>query len=258
MFDSVMKINNLSISFNRYQSLFGKGYLTAVECVNLEIKKNSIVAIVGASGSGKSLVAHYLMGILPINAKTTGTVSFLDEKLDKKRIEKCRGKEICFIPQSISYLDPILKIKKQLTTENKTNEELKALLNMLDLSPDVLNLYPYQLSGGMARRVLFATALINDAKLIIADEPTPGMDLRGANQALSILKNKVKEQNASMLFITHDIDLALSFADELVFFNEGRTVDSITPKEFNEGPNKNWNTFTQKMWHALPQNGFCS
>ncbi len=256
MNDIILTVSHLTVSFTRYQSSLVQNEAATVKDVSLQIKKGQIVAVVGASGAGKSLLAHSILGILPKNASVTGDECYFNEVLTNEKKEKYRGGEIALIPQSVSYLDPILKVKKQLSFHHSSKKELLKTLEKLGLKPSVLELYPYQLSGGMARRVLFATALFNHPKLIVADEPTPGMDLTQAIAALSILKEEVKKEQSGLLLITHDIDLALSFADEIVFFEDGKTIDCLTPEDFKNGPKETWQDFTKKMWHALPQNGF--
>lgn len=256
MTDLVLDVKHLQVAFKRYHSTLEQLGTATVKDVTLQVKKQSIVAIVGASGAGKSILAHAILGILPKNAEVTGEISFLGETLSANRKAQLRGKEISLIPQSIRYLDPILKIKDQLAVTSFPKKKLIEVVEDLQLDASILECYPYQLSGGMARRVLFATAVLTHPKLIVADEPTPGMGLKQAVHALAILKQRVKEEGTAVLLITHDIDLALNFADEIVFFEDGKTIDRLTPKEFIAGPTKDWQSFTEKMWHALPQNGF--
>lgn len=251
-----LEVKDFSVQFNCYETSFNKNLLQPVNNVNLSVDEGEIVAIVGASGSGKSLLAHGLLGILPHNAQVNGEIIYNNEPLTAQRQTSIRGREICLIPQSIDYLDPLLKIKKQISISKLNERALVELLKRLGLEQAVLELYPHQLSGGMARRILFSTAVLTSAKLIVADEPTPGMHLQQAVAALSILKELVKNEGRSVLLITHDIDLALAFSDKVIFFYEGTTIDTMNPKMFMAGPTENWHPFTKKMWHALPQNGF--
>lgn len=256
MVDELLSVKNLSVDFERYGTTFGKSRVMTVENVDLTIKRGEIVAVVGASGSGKSLLAHSILGILPKNAQIGGEIFFKGDLLTPMRQKQTRGREICLIPQSINYLDPVLKIKKQLLLNRFTYKDVLDALEKLDLEESVLELYPHQLSGGMARRILFATALLTQAELIVADEPTPGMHLKQAISALSLLKQMACEEGKAVILITHDIDLAVEFADRITFFYEGKTIESMTPQAFQKGPTDNWNPFTKKMWRALPQNEF--
>lgn len=256
MKNNLLEVKDFSVHFDYYETSFNKNVLLPVNKVNLSIGEGEIVAIVGASGSGKSLLAHGLFDILPPNAQIDGEIIYKNEPLTAQRKKRIRGQEICLIPQSIDYLDPLLKIKKQLSISKLDEERLFELLGELGLEQEVLELYPYQLSGGMARRILFSTAVLTSAKLIVADEPTPGMHLQQAVAALSILKELVKNEGRSVLLITHDIDLALEFSDKVIFFYKGTTIDAMKPQTFADGPTADWHPFTKKMWQALPQNGF--
>ena len=116
-------------------------------------------------------------------------------------------------------------------------------------------LYPFQLSGGMARRVLFSTAVITDASLIIADEPTPGMDVKSAVEALQLLR-ELADAGKGVLLITHDIDLAVEVADTVAVFYEGRTIDMIPAASFRGDSSDLRHPYTRALYHALPQNDF--
>lgn len=116
-------------------------------------------------------------------------------------------------------------------------------------------LYPFQLSGGMARRVLFSTAVITDASLIIADEPTPGMDVKSAVEALQLLR-ELADAGKGVLLITHDIDLAVEVADNVAVFYEGRTVDMASAAAFHGDGAELVHPYTKALYHALPQNDF--
>jgi peptide/nickel transport system ATP-binding protein len=116
-------------------------------------------------------------------------------------------------------------------------------------------LYPFQLSGGMARRVLVSTALITDAEIIIADEPTPGMSLDQALEALQMFREMANAGKAVIL-ITHDIDLAFEFADRVAVFYAGTTVETAPSSDFRTGPDALRHPYSKALWRALPQNGF--
>lgn len=105
--NTLLDVRHLSVSFESYDAKLQKVIFTAVKDMSLTLEKGKILAIVGSSGSGKSLLAHAVMGILPDNAKTGGTFYYKGEKLTKKKIEEIRGKKMAFIPQSISFLDPL-------------------------------------------------------------------------------------------------------------------------------------------------------
>lgn len=253
--DTLLELKNLTISFSDNLT-FNQKTTTVVKNINFKVEKKSIVAIVGASGAGKSLLAHAILGILPKNAICTGEIIFQDKVLSNQDFNKYRGQEFSLIPQSVNYLDPLLKIKKQLGLKPEYIERAKKLMNDLGLEEDVLELYPRELSGGMARRVLFALSLASESEIILADEPTPGMQASQAVKALSILKEQVINQKKSVILITHDLDLALEFADQIVFLNQGQVINTMSPAQFNLGPDIWWNDFTKQMYHAMPQHEF--
>lgn len=176
--NTLLDVRHLSVSFESYDAKLQKVIFTAVKDMSLTLEKGKILAIVGSSGSGKSLLAHAVMGILPDNAKTGGTFYYKGEKLTKKKIEEIRGKKMAFIPQSISFLDPLMPVGEQVQgIQGKAVRELQEkLFKHFHLKEGTDKLYPFQLSGGMARRILLSTALVGNSELIIADEPTPGLD----------------------------------------------------------------------------------
>ena len=113
--EPILKIEHLSVYFNQYEQglhAFGfqKRQLAAVKDLSLEIEPGQIVAVVGASGSGKSLLAHSILGILPYNSHMAGEIQYNGEPLTKKRVKKLRGKEIFLIPQGVTYLDQLIKV----------------------------------------------------------------------------------------------------------------------------------------------------
>ena len=162
------------------------------------------------------------------------------------------------MPQSIAYLDPLMKVGKQVTGGDRGKEaeiSKKEIFKRFHLDEKIEKYYPFQLSGGMARRVLVSTAVISDASLIIADEPTPGLDLEMALEALKVFRELADEGKAVVL-ITHDIDLAFHIADRIAVFYAGTTVEMAKAEDFLEGAGKLRHPYSKALWQALPQNGF--
>lgn len=216
-----------------------------------------ILAIVGSSGSGKSLLAHAVMDILPDNAKSKGDIFYKKTKLDSQSIVELRGKEIVFIPQSVAFLDPLMEVGKQvcgIMGDAVKNLQEKAFEHF-NLKKAVEKYYPFQLSGGMARRVLLSTAMVTDADLIIADEPTPGLDLSMAIEALKDFR-ELANQGKGVVLITHDIDLAINIADKIAIFYDGRVVETAETKYFKENGDGLKHPYSKALFQALPQNGF--
>jgi peptide/nickel transport system ATP-binding protein len=229
--------------------------------LSIEAYKGEILAVVGSSGSGKSLLAHAILGILPSNAKFGGKMEFNGRKLTQEIKEEIRGKEIALIPQSITYLDPLMKISNQVIgcVEGKDESLMKKLqrdiFRKYDLKPDVEEMLPHELSGGMTRRVLVSTAVMSSAKLIIADEPTPGLDEKTLNETLSYFKD-MANRGCAVILITHDIDAALKISDKIAVFYAGTVLEVANVEDFkNDGENLR-HPYTRALWNALPQNKF--
>ena len=233
--------------------------LEVITNLDIDLYEGEILAVVGSSGSGKSLLAHAILGILPDNATTEGNIIYKGKSLSLKDKEKLRGREIVFIPQSVNFLDPLMKVSKQvkISIENKeeANKRQRKIFNKYGLDKKVDNLYPFELSGGMARKVLLSTALVSDCKVIIADEPTPGLDEKSLNEALKDFRN-IADSGCAILMITHDIEAALKIADKIAVFYAGTTLEIANVNDF-KGDGKNLrHPYSKALFNALPQNGF--
>lgn len=253
----LLEIENLCLSFRRYDKGVVQKELQVISDLHLQIKRGEIVAVVGSSGSGKSLLVSAVLGILPQNSKLQGRMYYKGQILTPKTQEQLRGQEIAYVPQSVSYLDPLMKVGAQVEGHKKPRpvEKRKDLFQRLQLPRKTERMYPFQLSGGMARRVLVSTALLTEAELILADEPTPGMSLEQALEALKILR-EMAEAGRGVLLITHDLDLALSFAHRIAVFYAGTTVETALVSDFKKGEEWLRHPYSKALWKALPQNGF--
>lgn len=255
--ESLLEIHDLSVSFRMYDHALEQHDLQVISDLHLTVRPGEVVAIAGSSGSGKSLLASAILGILPGNATVHGHLHYKGSQLTPARQAQLRGTEIALVPQSIAYLDPLMKVGKQADGHRKPRptEKRRKLFARLGLPEKTEQLYPFQLSGGMARRVLVSTALITDAQLIIADEPTPGMSLDQAMEALKLFRT-LADEGRGVILITHDIDLAFAFADRVAVFYAGTTVEIAPAADFRTGPEALRHPYSQALWRALPQNGF--
>ena len=255
--ETLLEIHDLSVSFRMYDGALEQKELQVISDLHLTVRPGEIVAVAGSSGSGKSLLASAILGILPGNATLKGHLNYKGQELTPEIQKKLRGTEIALVPQSIAYLDPLMKVGKQADGHRKPypSEKRKSLFKRFSLPENTEKLYPFQLSGGMARRVLVSTALITDAQLIIADEPTPGMSL---NQALEALRRfrELANEGKGVILITHDIDLAFAFADRVAVFYAGTTVETAPVADFKTGADALRHPYSKALWRALPQNGF--
>lgn len=257
--EPILSVKDLGISFSQYTKGLRRRDLEVITNLDIDLYEGEILAVVGSSGSGKSLLAHAILGILPDNATTEGNIIYKGKSLSLKDKEKLRGREIVFIPQSVNFLDPLMKVSKQvkISIENKeeANKRQRKIFNKYGLDKKVDNLYPFELSGGMARKVLLSTALVSDCKVIIADEPTPGLDEKSLNEALKDFRN-IADSGCAILMITHDIEAALKIADKIAVFYAGTTLEIANVNDF-KGDGKNLrHPYSKALFNALPQNGF--
>lgn len=255
---TILDVENLSVTFTQYRAGLKSVNLNVISDLSLRLEKGEILAIVGASGSGKSVLAHAILGILPQNARISGEIYYQSELLTHKRKEALRGKEIVFVPQSVNYLDPLMRVGRQVRTSVKKGDPTFAQRNVFKryhLDEEVEQLYPFQLSGGMARRILLSTAVVSDAKVLIADEPTPGLDPVVMEEALWNLK-ELASNGCGVMLITHDIDSALKIADKIAVFYTGTVVEIAPVENFTGDGELLRHPYSKALWRALPQNEF--
>ncbi|MCI8863409.1 MAG: ABC transporter ATP-binding protein [Lachnospiraceae bacterium] len=253
----ILEIQNLSVSFQQYDKGFGRTDLDVIRDLNVTIHEGEMVAVVGSSGSGKSLLAHAVLGILPYNSVLGGTILYDGEELTQKRKEELRGNEIVLVPQSVAFLDPLMKIGPQIRKGKKDSESKRKLDGIFEgyhLKQEVQELYPFELSGGMNRRVLVSTAMMGNPRLVIADEPTPGLHMKMVRRVMSHFR-ELADQGAGVLLITHDLEQALEVADRVVVFYAGTTVEDADVKDFAREETLR-HPYSKALWRALPQNGF--
>ena len=253
----LLEVSDLSVSFRMYDSGLEQKQLPVISSLSLKVLPGEILAVAGSSGSGKSLLASAILGILPGNATVSGSLRFDGEPLTPERQAKLRGTEIALVPQSVAFLDPLMKVGAQVDRHRKPRptERRRKLFRRFGLPEQTERLYPFQLSGGMARRVLVSTALLTSARLIIADEPTPGMSLEQAEEALAMFR-AMADEGKGVVLITHDIDLAFHIADRIAVFYAGTTVETAPAADFRQGPEALRHPYSKALWRALPQHEF--
>ncbi|MBQ2665291.1 ABC transporter ATP-binding protein [Methanobrevibacter sp.] len=257
----LLEVNNLSISFTQYVQGLNRHDSKVISDLTIEVDESEIVAVLGSSGSGKSLLAHSILGILPYNSKVTGEIKYKGQVLDQELKEQIRGKEISLIPQSVNYLDPLMKVSEQAIGECEDEKEhaerkiiQREVFNKYGLDESVDDLYPFELSGGMARKVLLSTALVRDPTLLIADEPTPGLDKKSVEETIKDIKN-LKDHGKGVLLITHEIDVALKTADRIAIFYSGYVIEINTVENFKDAE-KVLHPYSKALINSLPKNGF--
>ncbi len=241
-----------------------RGIRRAVDGVSFAVGSGEIVGLAGESGSGKTLTALALLGLLPGGARVSGRVMFEGRDLvglDRRRLRELRGREIALVSQDpMTALHPLLRIDVQLTEHvrahlglSKAEAEARAveLLAAVRIPGPAaaLGAYPHQFSGGMRQRIAIAVALACAPKLLVADEPTTALDVTVQAGILRLLDNLRHEHGFSVLIITHDLGVLSAVADRLVVLYGGRVVESGTTGEVLASPR---HPYTRGLMRALP------
>ncbi|WP_208586980.1 ATP-binding cassette domain-containing protein [Gracilibacillus suaedae] len=245
--NTILTVNLLSVYHQQSEHYLLKD-------ISFSLSKGQVLALVGSSGSGKSLLAQAILQLLPDNLRYKGEVLYKGLHVNQHD----RGKNIVLIPQSVEALDPLMKVGKQIEGLIQTEDSHQAVLDLLmrlGLEAETAARYPFQLSGGQARRVLATIALGSPASVVIADEPTPGLDKEAKHEMIALLK-EVQQAGKAILLITHDFDAALQLADRVAVLSQGKIVEVTDVKHFSgEGQNLA-HPFTKALWQSLPQNFF--
>ena len=236
-----------------------------IDGLNLQLNQGEIHAIVGESGSGKSITALALMRLLPGEGELSqGKISFGPKALHELPVHEMRsirGREIAMIFQEpMTSLNPVQKVGAQVAEAIRLHESISkkaALVRVQELFEQVripdakyrLNSYPHELSGGLRQRVMIAMALALKPKLLIADEPTTALDVSVQAQILQLLKELVREQDTSVLLITHDFGVVNEICDRISVMYAGEIVESGTRREIFSGAR---HPYTLGLLRAVP------
>lgn len=210
-----------------------------VDDVDLDIADGERVGLVGSSGSGKSMIARAMMGLLPATAQVTGSVELGGTQIvgaSDVAVADLRGRYVGMVFQNPSAaLNPVMTVAQQVglplylhydLSLTERSERVTAMLAKVGLGEDVLAKYPHELSGGQRQRVGIATALVTSPRLIIADEPTTALDSITQRQIVDLLTSLVDESGASMLFITHDFAVLNRATTRCYVLENGRIEES--------------------------------
>jgi ABC-type glutathione transport system ATPase component/ABC-type dipeptide/oligopeptide/nickel transport system permease subunit len=243
---NILSVQNLSVQYEACEDW-------AVRNVSFAIHKGEIVGLVGKSGCGKTSIARAISGMLPfvggyVSPETK--IMFDDILVDFSNagLRKIRGRHgVAVIYQdAVSSLDPTMKIGKQLqeclslreelSKEAQKNEIEKYLCDVgLDTNVDeLLSLYPHQLSGGIAQRIIIAMAIMAEPKLLICDEPTASLDFINKKRIAELIKRVAKAHNTAVLFISHDIGLVTEIASKIIVMSDGELKEASTPPEMKK------------------------
>lgn len=258
---NLLEVSDLRVWFIQYARGLRRREVVGVESMDLRVDAGELVAMVGASGAGKSLLAHAVVGLLPPNAGQGGTVRWRGREVSPAQRADLAGRGIAMLPQTLTALDPTATVRRQVRSAARTVGRAPAdgiaAIRAAGLDETVDGRFPHELSGGMARRVLTAMALLGDPELVIADEPTPGL---GPDEVTEVLRRlrRMADDGRGVLLITHDLEAALKVSDRVVVVRAGRTVDEAPVAAFSGDGAGLEHSYTRALWQALPANGFRS
>lgn len=220
-----------------------------VDDVDLDIADGERVGLVGSSGSGKSMIARAMMGLLPATAQVTGSVELGGTQIvgaSDAAVADLRGRYVGMVFQNPSAaLNPVMTVAQQVglplylhydLSLAERSERVTAMLAKVGLGEDVLAKYPHELSGGQRQRVGIATALVTSPRLIIADEPTTALDSITQRQIVDLLTSLVDDAGASMLFITHDFAVLARATTRCYVLDGGSIAETGTTASLLQAP----------------------
>ena len=256
----------VDINHERLSFFTPTGEVKALNDVSIHVKEGEVLGIVGESGSGKSVTAYSLMGLTAYPGKLIGgTLDFNGHRINEmteKEMRKIRGNEVSIIFQDpMTSLNPVYTIGNQieevilLHTDKKkkeAHERAKELLTLVGINePEkVYKQYPHELSGGMRQRVMIASAMICEPRLLIADEPTTALDVTIQLQIVKLLQRLNQEKKTSILFISHDLSLVKRLCHRIVVMNKGDIVEAGDTENIFYHPK---DAYTKQLIDAIPR-----
>lgn len=248
-------IQNLSVSFPDIP-------LQAVKNVNFSLKEKQIFALVGETGSGKTMIARVITGMLPKGAVAEGVVEREGKNLlsfNKKEMRKHRWHHVSMVLQNAAAaLNPLLSLKRHLQLASPKRLSLDDMLTLLgrvnlEANASFLKKRPFQLSGGMKQRFLLAMSLVKSPELIILDEPTRGLD-SDLRDDLKKEISKIREStNSAILLITHDLPFAQALSQEMAVLHNGQIIEIGETAKLFANPQ---HPYFRSLIAALPKNNF--
>lgn len=259
---NLLSVNQLTVKFqsNNQEN-------EVVKKISFQLKKNKILAIVGESGSGKSVTSLAISGLLPKSSILEGGVYFNGKNLleiSDNDFQKIRGKKIGMIFQEpMSSLNPTLTCGNQVAevlkhhTDLNSKEIHKEVISLfekvkLPIPARIFNSYPHQISGGQKQRVMIAIAIACKPVLLIADEPTTALDVTVQREIILLLKELQKQNNMSILFISHDLPLVSEIADDVIVIYKGRIIEKGKTIDVFQNPQKE---YTKGLINSKPSLG---
>lgn len=253
---SLLKITGLRVQFPTLE-----GVVKAVNTVDLELEEGENLGLIGETGSGKTVLGMAIVRLLN-GAEVEGRIEYLGRdflKLNEVEMQKMRGKEISVIFQNpTTSLNPVLKVGEQIAESIRLNEGLDGthakkravqILEVVGISNALhwADRYPHQLSGGMAERVMIALGLACNPRLVIADEPTKGLDVKVKMRVVGVMREMCK--NKSLLLITHDLGAAAEICNRIAVMYGGEILELAKTEEIFRRP---FHPYTKGLLRSLP------
>ena len=243
-----------------------EGVVKAVNGVSLELRPDTILGVVGESGSGKTATALSIVGLIPHPGRIVeGSIRYQGRELiglNDRELRRIRGREISLVFQDAQMaLNPTMRIRDQVQevmfahlhiTKDEADERTLRLLSQMGIPdpPHIMEQYPFQISGGMAQRIVMATAIALEPRVLIADEPTSNLDVTLQADILLRLKRLTQEQLSGMLLITHDLGVIAQMADQVAVMYGGMIVEFASTGDLFAKPH---HPYTHGLFHALPR-----
>ncbi len=254
----MININKLNVSYTT-----DSGVARAITDLDMEVHEGETMGLVGESGSGKSTLGLAMMRILPKNAQIlSGSIHVNGTdlmSLSPGKMRRLRGETISMVFQgAMNSLNPLMTIERQVSEPliihnmvqgNDALELGREVLKKVGLKSAVWKQYPHQLSGGMKQRAVIAMAIITNPKILIADEPTTGLDVVTQMAIVKLLKDTQRERNITMIFISHDLPIVTKIADRISIMYGGRLMESGTTPEIVRSPK---HPYTAKLLASVP------
>ena len=251
----MLSLQGINIEVARYQWYGGKKWHSILKNISLELAPGEIVALVGGSGEGKSLLLQSLLNILPSNMRASGKVQINQEELSLNNFQRKYQEKLCYLPQGVQALNPVLTIEQHLRRACMLSgltweaQKVEQLLDSYLLNKKVLDQYPRQISGGMAKRIFSCHASLSKASYLLADEITAWLDEDLACQTLDSLRSMC-QQGIGVLWVTHDLMLASEYADRIVFLSNGCVTDYVCQEKLR---NSDVSHEFKKQWLSIPE-----
>ncbi|MBK5281613.1 MAG: ABC transporter ATP-binding protein [Nitrospiraceae bacterium] len=245
--NEILGVRGLTVDFDSRNS-----HHRVLEDIHLSLRAGETLGLIGEGGSGKSLIAWSILGLPPRKSRVaSGGVFFQERNIlagSEPEVERLRGRELALIVQNArAHLNPLLRVGDQIINVymahhrvSRDQARAKALETLRAVSiPDPvqrMRAYPHELSGGMAQRILIAMATISEPSILIADEPTMGLDVTIQVQILDLLKAQTQRLNASMLLITRDLGIAANYCNRIAVLYGGRIIETSDVFAFFDAP----------------------